>query len=158
MWEFPERIWCIIHEHSLGSSCSTDSREDNYQKWKIACRVFSILGNMLYIRNSSNMQTALLRSLLLFTEEMHGFDSLLEIDHKIWFMSHLIQQNPALESFSYHVNSLPLQRILWYYKDQPTKYRNQHLPWVTVCLDSSLLLQPLLVLPPGDDTKRWGIF
>lgn len=25
------------------------------------------------------MQTALLRSLLLFTEEMHGFDSLLEI-------------------------------------------------------------------------------
>lgn len=80
------------------------------------------------------------------------------LDHKIWFMSHLIQQNPALESFSYHVNSLPLQRILWYYKDQPTKYRNQHLPWVTVCLDSSLLLQPLLVLPPGDDTKRWGIF
>lgn len=95
MWEFPEWIWCIIHEHSLGSSCSTDSREDNYQKWKIACGVFSILGNMPYIKISSNMQTALLRSLLLFTEEIHGVDSLLEIQDM-------------------HINGLTL-KCFWYY-------------------------------------------
>lgn len=38
--------------------------------------IFSILGNMLYIKNSSNMHNTLLRPLLLFTEQIDGVDSL----------------------------------------------------------------------------------
>lgn len=36
-------------------------------------------------------------------------------------MSDLTQQNEALESLSYHLNSTPPQRIQCHYKDQTTK-------------------------------------
>ena len=41
----------------------------------MAFGILSILGNMLYIKNSSNIHNTLLRPLL-FTEQIYGVDSL----------------------------------------------------------------------------------
>lgn len=45
--------------------------------------IFSILGNMLYIKNSSNMHNTLLRPLLLFTEQIYGVDSLWMVQYTL---------------------------------------------------------------------------
>lgn len=71
------------------------------------------------------------------------------LDHKIWFMSHLTQQHTALESFSYHLNSLPLQRILWHYKDQPTKVQNPA-PTMSHSMTGQLLVAST---PPGSASR-----